>query len=144
MRQRGSSAIEQLRRRGRLFARDLRLGHIGAGRRWPPYLRSAAITLILALATALVVAQNFLPNRINLRAGDVSSQDVVSQRSLRYESQTKREEARAAAATQVPDQFDGSVSTQQRQAFDSLAAKVADLGRSSSSGADPPAHLSLL
>ena len=144
MRQRGSSAIEQLRRRGRLFARDLRLGHIGAGRRWPPYLRSAAITLILALATALVVAQNFLPNRLNLRAGDVSSQDVVSQRSLRYESQTKRDEARAAAAAQVSDQFDGSVSTQQRQAIDSLATKVADLRRSSSSGPDRSAQLSLL
>src|SRR5437899_10439383 len=144
MRQRGSVAIEQLRRRGRLFARDLRLGHIGAGRRWPPYLRPAAITLVLALATALVVAQNFLPNRLNLRAGEASSQDVVYQRSLRYESQTKREEARAAAATQVPDQFDGSVSLQQRQAIDSLATKVSDLRRSSSSGPDRSAQLSLL
>src|SRR5438309_4989655 len=144
MRQRGSSALDQLRRRGRLFARDLRLGHIGAGRRWPPYLRSAAITLILALATALVVAQNFLPNRLNLRAGEVSSQDVVSQRSVRYESQTRRDEARAAAATQVPDQFDGSVSIQQRQAIDSLATKVADLRASSSSGPDRSAQLSLL
>jgi putative nucleotidyltransferase with HDIG domain len=144
MRQRSSSAIDQLRRRGRLFARDLRLGHIGAGRRWPPYLRPAAITLILALATALVVAQNFLPNRLNLRAGEVSSQDVVSQRSVRYESQTKREEARTAAAAQVPDQFDGSVSIQQRQAIDSLATKVSDLRRSSTSGPDRSAQLSLL
>src|SRR2546425_3727244 len=144
MRQRSSSAIEQLRRRGRLFARDLRLGHIGAGRRWPPYLRPAAITLILALATALVVAQNFLPNRLNLRAGEVSSQDVISQRSVRYESQTRREEARAAAAAQVPDQFDGSVSIQQRQSIDSLATKVSDLRRSSSSGPDRSAQLSLL
>ncbi|TMD16979.1 MAG: hypothetical protein E6J07_07135, partial [Chloroflexi bacterium] len=144
MRQRSSSAIEQLRRRGRLFARDLRLGHIGAGRRWPPYLRPAAITLILALATALVVAQNFLPNRLNLRAGEVSSQDVVSPRSVRYESQTRRDEARAAAATQVPDQFDGSVSSQQRQAIDTLATKVAELRRSSSSGPDRSAQLSLL
>src|SRR3989440_653408 len=144
MRQRSSSAIEQLRRRGRLFARDLRLGHIGAGRRWPPYLRPAAITLILALATALVVAQNFLPNRLNLKAGEVSSQDVVSQRSVRYESQTRREEARAAAAAKVPDQFDGSVSIQQRQAIDSLATKVADLRRSSGTGPDRSAQLSLL
>src|SRR5437773_12236438 len=118
MSQRGSLAIERLRRRGRIFARDLRLGHVGPGRRWPPYLRSAAITLILALATALVVAQNFLPNRLNLRAGDVSSQDVVSQRSVRYESQTKRGEARAAAAAQGPDQFDRSVSSQPRQAIE--------------------------
>src|SRR5438876_12022735 len=143
MRERGSFAIERLRRRGRIFARDLRLGHIG-GRRWPPYLRSAAVTLILALATALVVAQNFLPNRLNLRAGDVSSQDVVSQQSVRFESQTKRDEARAAAASQVPDQFDGSVSSQQRQAIDTLATKVADLRRSSSSGPDRSAQLSLL
>ena len=76
-----------------------------------------------------MVAQNFLPNRLNLRAGDVSSQDVVSQRSVRYESQTRRDEARAAAVAQVPDQFDGSVSIQQRQAIDSLATKVADLRR---------------
>src|ERR1700716_3973159 len=134
MRQRSSSAIEQLRRRGRLFARDLRRGHIGAGGRWPPYIRSAAITLVLALATALVVAQNFLPNRLNLRAGDVSSQDVVSQRAVRYESQTKREEGGPPAATQVSDQFDGSVSSQQRQAIDSLSTKVAELRASSSSG----------
>ena len=136
MRQRGSSALDQLRRRGRLFARDLRLGHIGAGRRWPPYVRSAAITLVLALATALVVAQNFLPNRLNLRAGDVSTQDVVAPRSVRFESQTKREEARTAAATQVSDQFDGSIASQQRQAIDSLATKVAELRSSSSSGPD--------
>src|SRR2546423_8678934 len=117
MRQRSSSAIEQLRRRGRLFARDLRLGHIGAGRRWPPYLRPAAITLILALATALVVAQNFLPNRLNLRAGGVSIQDVVSQRSVRYESQTRRDQARAAPSTHIPDQFHGSHSLQHYQAI---------------------------
>src|SRR4030081_1786181 len=107
MRQRSSSAIDQLRRRGRLFARDLRLGHIGAGRRGPPYLRPAAITLILALATALVGAQNFLPNRLNLRTGEASNQDVVPPRSVRNESQNRREEARPAAAAQVPDQFDG-------------------------------------
>src|ERR1700716_212004 len=144
MRQRSSSAIEQLRRRGRLFARDLRRGHIGPGGRWPPYLRSAAITLVLALAAALVGGQNFLPNRLNLRAGDVSSQDVVSQRSVRYESPTRREEARTAATAQVPDQFDGSVCIQQRQAIDSVATKVADLRRSSTSGPDRSAQLSLL
>src|SRR2546428_4463615 len=144
MRERGSVAIERLRRRGRVVAGDLRLGQFGPGRLCPPYLRSAAITLILALATALVVAQNFLPNRLNLRAGDVSSQDVVSQRSVRYESQTKRDEARAAAAAQVPDQFDGSVSTQPRQAIDTLATNVADLRRSYTSYPDRSPQLSLL
>lgn len=144
MRERGYAAIERLRRRGRLFARDLRLGYIGTGRRWPPYVRSAAITLVLALATALVVAQNFLPNRLNLKAGDVATQDVVAPRSVRYESQTKRDEARAIAQAQVPDQFDASVGTQQRQALDGLATKVEDLRASTSSGPDRAAQLSLL
>jgi len=143
MKERGSLALERLRRRGRLFARDLRMGHLG-GRRWPPYVRSAAITLILALATSLVVAQNFLPNRLNLKAGDVSSQDVVSQRALRYESQVRREEARTTAASQVPDQFDGAIATQQRQAIDSLATKVGDLRQSSTPGPDRSAQMSLL
>src|SRR5438067_8150567 len=144
MKLRGSSTIERLRRRGGLFARDLRMGNVSAGKRWPPYVRSAVITLVLALATALVVAQNFLPNRLNLRAGDVSTQDVVAPRSVRFESQTKREEARTAAATQVSDQFDGSIASQQRQAIDSLATKVAELRASSSSGPDRSAQLSLL
>src|SRR2546425_12374223 len=100
MRQRSSSAIEQLRRRGRLFARDLRLGHIGAGRRWPPYLRPAAITLILSLPTALVVAQNFVPNRLTPRAGPDASQDRLSQRSASDASATRPAEARAARAAQ--------------------------------------------
>lgn len=144
MKQGGSSAIERLRRRGRLFARDLRLGHVGAGNRWPPYVRSALITLVLALATALVVAQNFFPNRLNLKAGDVSTQDVVAPRSVRYESQTKRDEARAAAMAQVPDQFDGLVATQQRQAIDTLATKVNDLRKASTPGPDRAAQLGLL
>ena len=113
-------------------------------RRWPPYVRSAAISLLIALLISLVVAQNFLPNRLTLRAGDVSSQDVVAPRSARYESQTKRDEARAAAAKTVADQFDGSMATQQRQALDSLASKVSDLRQSSSSGPDRVARLSLL
>ena len=144
MKERGSAALENLRRRGRIFARDLRLGHVTGTRRWPPYVRSAAISLLIALLISLVVAQNFLPNRLNLRAGDVSSQDVVATRSARYESQTRRDEARAAAATQVPDQFDGSIATQQRQALDALATRVSDLRQSSSSGPDRAARLSLL
>jgi len=144
VKERGTSALENLRRRGRSFARDLRLGHVSGSRRWPPYVRSAGISLLIALLISLVVAQNFLPNRLNLRAGDVSSQDVVAPRSARYESQTRRDEARAAAAKQVPDQFDGSTASQQRQALDSLAGKVSDLRQSSSSGPDRAARLSLL
>lgn len=120
------------------------MGHLGAGRRWPPYVRSAGITLVLAMATALVVAQNFLPNTLNLKAGDVSTQDVVAPRSIRYESVVKRDEARATAAAQVPDQFDTSIASQQRQVIDTLATKVSDLRHSSTTGPDRSAQLSLL
>ncbi|HYM49445.1 MAG TPA: HDIG domain-containing protein [Candidatus Limnocylindrales bacterium] len=138
------AVIERLRRvRDDLF-RGRRLGTIGVARRWPPYARSAAITLIIALITALVVAQNFLPNRLNLRAGDVATQDVQAPRSVKYESLTKTQEARDIAAKQVPDQFDAAITAQQRQALDALGVKVSEQRQSTSPDPDRLAKLSLL
>src|SRR5919204_601317 len=99
---------------------------------WRVYGRPIGISLVLALAIALVVAQNFLPNRITLRAGDVATQNIVAPRSVRYESLTKTQEARDAAASQVPDQFDAALTTQQRQAIDSLGSKLTDLRKQGS------------
>jgi cyclic-di-AMP phosphodiesterase PgpH len=144
MRARRLSFNERLRRWWHAVIGARRLGTIGATPRWPPYVRSAAITLIIALATALVVAQNFLPNRLNLRAGDVATQDVTAPRSVRYESLTKTQEARDIAAKQVPDQFDAASTTQQRQALDALAAKVAEQRLSTAPDPDRIAKLSLL
>src|SRR5919198_767405 len=110
---------------------------------WRVYGRPIGISLVLALAIALVVAQNFLPNRITLRAGDVATQNIVAPRSVRYESLTKTQEARDAAASQVPDQFDAALTTQQRQAIDSLGSKLTDL-RKQGSGPAQAAQLSLL
>ena len=59
-------------------------------------------------------------------------------------SPTTKPPSTAAATAQVPDQFDTSVSIQQRQAIDSLATRVGDLRQSSSSGPDRSAQLSLL
>ena len=120
------------------------LGPIEVARRWPPYARSALLTLVIALITALVVAQNFLPNRLNLRPGDVATQDVQAPRTVRYESVSKTQEARDTAAKQVPDQFDGSITSQQRQALDSLNGRITELRQSSSSDPDRTARLSLL
>ena len=114
------SLVERLRRIQRSAFGAGGLGPIEVARRWPPYARSALLTLVIALITALVVAQNFLPNRLNLRPGDVATQDVQAPRTVRYESVSKTQEARDTAAKQVPDQFDGSITSQQRQALDSL------------------------
>ena len=138
------SLVERFRRIQHALIGGRRLGTIDVTRRWPPYARSALITLVIALITALVVAQNFLPNRLNLRAGDVASQDVPAPRSVRYESLTKTQEARDLAAKQVPDQFDGTVTSQQRQALDALGVKVSEQRQSGSPDPDRLAKLSLL
>src|ERR671936_1029642 len=124
--------------------RDRRTGQLlRTPKGWRVYGRPIGISLVLALAIALVVAQNFLPNRITLRAGDVATQNIVAPRSVRYESLTKTQEARDAAASQVPDQFDAALTTQQRQAIDSLGSKLTDL-RKQGSGPAQAAQLSLL
>ena len=138
------SLVERLRRIQRSAFGASGLGPIEVARRWPPYARSALLTLVIALITALVVAQNFLPNRLNLRPGDVATQDVQAPRTVRYESVSKTQEARDTAAKQVPDQFDGSITSQQRQALDSLNGRITELRQSSSSDPDRMARLSLL
>ena len=111
---------------------------------WPPYVPAAAVTLLIALATAFVVAQTFLPNRVSLRPGDVATQSVTAPKSARFESQSKTEEARATAAKQVPDQFDATVTLQQREALDLLARKVSDLRQSADPLPDRLARLAAL
>jgi putative nucleotidyltransferase with HDIG domain len=143
MKERSTFAAAQLRRRLRLLMRDWRSATIGGGRRWL-HVRAAAITLLIALATALVVAQNLLPYQLNMRPGDVANRDVNSPRSVKYESVIKTQEARAAAAARIPDQFDTAVAAQQVQALQTLGSKVSDLRQSRSSGPDRAAELSLL
>ena len=138
------SLVERFRRIQHALGGGRRLGTIDVTRRWPPYARSALITLVIALITALVVAQNFLPNRLNLRAGDVATQDVQAPRSVRYESLTKTQEARDLADRQVPDQFDAAATAQQRQALDALGVKVSEQRQSGSPEPDRLAKLSLL
>ncbi len=143
MKERSAFAAAQLRRRLRHLMRDWRSATIGVGRRWL-YVRAAAITLLIALATALVVAQNLLPYQLNMRPGDVANRDVNSPRSVKYESVIKTQEARAAAAARIPDQFDSVAVTQQVQALQTLGSKVSDLRQSKTSGPDRAAELSLL
>ena len=144
MRRQTASTVDDLRRRVRKLMRERGSAVIGSPPRWPPYIRSTALTLAIALATALVVAQTFLPNRLSLKAGDVAQQNVTAPRSTRYESVIQTEAAREIAAKQVPDQFDASVTTQQRDALDALSRDVAQLRLSNASLGDRSLQLSLL
>src|SRR5437879_2301588 len=56
MKERSAFAAAQLRRRLRLLMRDWRSATIGGGRRWL-HVRAAAITLLIALATAVAAQQ---------------------------------------------------------------------------------------
>src|SRR5207237_10099647 len=143
MKERSAFAAAQLRRRLRLLMRDWRSATIGGGRRWL-HVRAAALTRLLALATALVVAQNLLPYQLNMRPGDVANRDVNSPRSVTYESVIKTQEARTAAAARIPDQFDTAVAAQQVQALQTLGSRVSDLRQSGSSGRERSAELSPL
>jgi putative nucleotidyltransferase with HDIG domain len=144
MRRQTASTVDDLRRRVRKLMRERGSAVIGSPPRWPPYIRSTALTLAIALATALVVAQTFLPNRLSLKAGDVAQQNVTAPRSTRYESVLQTQAARDTAAKQVPDQFDASVTTQQRDALDTLGRDVAQLRLSNASLGDRSLQLSLL
>jgi putative nucleotidyltransferase with HDIG domain len=144
MKGRASPSLNRLRRIGRLLARGRPLRRLPGSARWGPYVRPVGGILLVALAVTLVVAQNFLPYRLDLRAGDVATQNVTAPRSLQYESQTKTEEARVAAAKQVPDLYDQAIATQQKQALDALGAKVSELRQGQTSGPDRAARLSLL
>jgi cyclic-di-AMP phosphodiesterase PgpH len=144
MRRQTASTVDDLRRRVRKLMRERGSAVIGSPPRWPPYVRSTALTLAIALATALVVAQTFLPNRLSLKAGDVAQQNVTAPRSTRYESVLQTQAARDIAAKQVPDQFDASVTTQQRDALDTLGRDLAQLRVSNASLGDRSLQLSLL
>src|SRR2546428_10975303 len=144
MRRQTASTVEDVRRRVRRLMRERGSAVIGSPPRWPPYVRSTALTLAIALATALVVAQTFLPNRLSLKAGDVAQQNVTAPRSTRYESVLQTQAARDGAANQVADQSDASVTTQQRDALDTLARDVAQLRLSNASLGDRSLQLSLL
>ncbi len=141
------SVAHRIRRGWRMVIGPRRVPVLRAGLvpgRWPPYVPSTAATLLTALVTALVVAQSFLPNQLALRPGDVATQNVTAPRSARYESPSKTEEARTAAAKQVPDLFDPAITSQQRQALDALALKMSDLRRSTAPAPERVAQLSLM
>jgi len=118
------------------LARSLTLAQppLQAAERLQPYVRAVAIVLGLALVVALVVAQNFFPNQISLRVGEVAARDVQAPHSARFESQVKTEEARAAAAARVPDQFDPSVLETQRAALKDFRRVVNEVRAQTSGG----------
>src|SRR3989442_15984849 len=100
MRRQTASTVDELRRRVRKLMRERGSAVIGSPPPRPPHIRSTALTLAIALATALVVAQTFLPNRLSLKARAVAPQNVTAPRSTRYERGLQTPAAPGVAAKQ--------------------------------------------
>jgi putative nucleotidyltransferase with HDIG domain len=95
--------------------------------RLEPYVRAVGIVLALALVVAFIVATNFIPNQVTVKVGGVAPRDILAPRATHYESTVKTEEARAAAAARVPDQFDAGVLDTQRAALSRFQTGVKEL-----------------
>ncbi|MGB9826246.1 MAG: phosphohydrolase, partial [Desulfofundulus sp.] len=67
--------------------------------------RSAAAVLFFLLITFLISIE-FVPQRVNLREGQVSPVQIVAPRSIVFEDKAKTEEMRRQAAAAVRDQYD--------------------------------------
>lgn len=111
--------------------------------RLEPYVRAVGIVLALALVVAFIVAINFLPNQATVKVGGVAPRDILAPRGTHYESTVKTEEARAAAAARIPDQFDAGVLDTQRAALGRFHTGVNEL-RSQAGGSQRPSQLQTL
>jgi putative nucleotidyltransferase with HDIG domain len=93
-------------------------------------VRIALATILLTLGLAAVLAIDILPTRPPVAVGDVSATDIKAPHALDLTSQALTEQARAAAAAQVPYQYDYTVdkgaalATQQAGAFATRVSAV--------------------
>ncbi len=98
-------------------------------------VRAAALGVLLATFTSIVLLVDFLPsNQILLNAGDVSPTDILAPYDLTYESEIRTSQAQVAQAASVQDIYDppdASVARQQevqaRQILDYISTVRADV-----------------
>ena len=112
-----------MERLARSRARRPRPARLGPGLKWVAGVAVAAGLIASVVAT-------YVSARYEQRLGEMAreasalreqiSQQRQAPRTVRYESVTKTQEARDTAAKQVPDQFDGAITSQQRQALSLL------------------------
>jgi hypothetical protein len=100
-----------------------------AGQRIKAAWHAARLWFIFVAAMAAVVAALCLPlitrtGTVGLSAGDVAQQDVLAPFALAYTSGVLTQEARQAAAADVPDVFDAPDSGIARQQYERLRAAL--------------------
>ncbi|HET7027222.1 MAG TPA: HDIG domain-containing protein [Candidatus Limnocylindrales bacterium] len=90
---------------------------------------AVSLTVLVGVLTAILGA-DFLPTRVSLAVGDIAAADIRAPRALDFASQLETEQARQAARTAVPPQYDyttgkgAAVANQAAQALASRAAPV--------------------
>ncbi|MGB9846938.1 MAG: phosphohydrolase, partial [Desulfotomaculales bacterium] len=67
--------------------------------------RGAAALLFFLLITALLSIE-FVPHRVKLKPGQVSTEDIYAPRSIVFEDKAKTDQLRQEAAAKVPNQYD--------------------------------------
>lgn len=67
--------------------------------------RAAAALLFFLLITALLSIE-FVPHRVKLKPGQVSTEDIYAPRSIVFEDKAKTDQLRQEAAAKVPNQYD--------------------------------------
>jgi len=88
-------------------------------------LRSAVLGLSLVLVTSFILVFQFLPSRVDLEVGDVSTADIRAPREVTYISEIRTEEERREAEEAVEDIYDPADPKIARQAI-SQARQVFD------------------
>jgi len=93
--------------------------------------RFGIATVVLVVAMTAILGSDFLPQQaLQLRAGQLAPRDIVSPRALTFPSDVRTSEARDAARTAVPPQYDYTsdkaiaIAAEQQLAYDTRVDRV--------------------
>ncbi|MCL6446903.1 MAG: HDIG domain-containing protein [Armatimonadetes bacterium] len=99
--------------------------------------RMLAALLFFAVITTLISIE-FMPNRVNLKVGQVSPENIRAPRTITFEDKVKTEELRREAAARVEDQydFDPGVSPAVQRDISAVIAGISEVQADSEAGRD--------
>lgn len=107
-------------------------------------VRRGLAAVVFFITLTLLISVEFMPQKVNLMAGQVSPTDVFAHRSVIFQDKLKTEEARNLAATQIEKQYitDPQVSVDVQQNIATLVKTIEDI--QSSQGLEESAKIDQL
>ena len=109
-------------------------------------IRAALIVSLLALAIFAILTVRLGGSQVNLRAGDVAQADVRATETVTYQSAIETEQARRAAAAEVPNKHQAiaprpDIAAEQLNALDGMGRTVATVLADQEAGDLEPANV---